>query len=399
MECGVKSMPTSLRWLLPDGMREVLPPHAWSLEYLRRDLLDEFQRWGYELVFPPLLEHLESLLTGTGSDLEAQTFKVVDPHSGRLLGIRADMTPQLARIDAHRLQRPRPTRLCYSGSVLHTHTQGGDGSRSPWQVGAELFGAAGPESDSEILALMLTTLKRAGATAIQLELGHVGIFRALAQQAHLDAEQEQGLFAALQRKAEPEIAARVQALALPTALQTAFAALPELSGGPEVLLQARQYLAVGGAAALAAIDTLQQIHTYLTLHDPEVTLTFDLAELRGYHYHTGATYAAFAPGFAVELARGGRYDAVGQSFGAARPATGFSTDLHTLLKLRPLQPTPGAIYAPASTDLALWQVVAQLRQQGQRVLSALAEDGDPKQLGCNQYLCQDTAGTWVIQPL
>ncbi len=386
----------AMRWLLPEGMREVLPPQSWRLEQLRRALLDEFQRWGYELVFPPLLEYLESLLTGTGSDLELETFKVIDPYSGRLLGIRADMTPQLARIDAHRLQNPWPTRLCYSGSVLHTQVQTGLG-RSPWQIGAELFGAAGPESDGEILALMLTTLRRAGANTIQLELGHVGIFRTLAQQAGLSPDQERCLFAALQRKAEPEINALVRTL--PTALQAAFAALPELTGDVAVLDSARQRLAGGGPAVQTALDTLQQIHAHLKLHDPDVALTFDLAELRGYHYHTGATYAAFAPGFAVELARGGRYDAIGQSFGAARPATGFSADLHALLRLCPDPDTPGAIYAPASTDPALWQRVQQLRQQGHRVLSALTEDGDPRQLGCDRCLTQDTTRAWIIRPL
>ncbi len=389
---------TRARWLLPDGMQEVLPPQAWQLEQLRRSLLDEFARWGYELVIPPLVEHLEVLLTGTGSDLEAQTFKLVDPHSGRLLGIRADMTPQLARIDAHRLQRNAPTRLCSSGTVLHTHAQGA-ASRSPWQIGAELFGHAGPDSDSEILALMLTTLRLAGDNPVQIELGHVGIFRALAELAQLDPEQEQLLFTALQRKAEPEIAACVRELALPAPVQAAFAALPELAGGAEILATARQRLAAGGIAVAHALAELAQISAGLALRCPGASLTFDLAELRGYHYHTGATYAAFAPGFGVELARGGRYDAIGQVFGRARPATGFSADLHALLKLKPSHHAhpPAAIYAPVSADPMLWATVAELRSQGARVINALGGD-TPAALGCDRQLLPSTSG-WIVQSL
>ncbi len=319
------------RWLLPDGIDEVLPPQAERLEHLRRRLLDLYSRWGFELVMPPFIEYTESLLTGTGNDLDLQTFKITDQLTGRLMGVRADITPQAARIDAHRLQRETPVRLCYLGTVLRTRADGFAGSRSPLQVGAELFGHAGIESDIEILALMIETLEVTGITDIHLDLGHVGIFRHLARQAQLDGSQETLLFEALQRKARPEIEEFLRLTHLPAPMRRLLSALPELNGGAEVLDLAATQLAAAQPEVHAALNDLRAIVAALDRLAPQVTVHIDLAELRGYRYQTGAVFAAFIATHGREIARGGRYDDIGKIFGRARPATGFSADLKTLI--------------------------------------------------------------------
>ena len=388
------------QWLLPDGIGEVLPPESWRLESARRELLDMFACRGYDLIMPPLIEYLESLLTGTGNDLDLQTFKVTDQMSGRMLGLRADMTPQAARIDAHPLQRDAPTRLCYMGSVLHTRNDGFGGSRSPLQVGAELFGHAGIESDVEILELVLDTLSLLEIPDAHIDLGHVGIFRALARDAGLSAIQENDLFEALQRKAIPEIEEMLAVQVADDGQRSRLAALARLNGGPDVFARAREQLAGASEPVMAALDNLDAIAGLLTQRTGNVTLNFDLAELRGYKYQTGMVFAIFVPGCGQEVARGGRYDAVGEVFGRARPATGFSTDLKTLINLsqRDLGRPHGAILAPAEEDALLRATVMELRRAGERVVSALpGQAGDAATMGCDRVLVHDKGG-WVIKP-
>ncbi len=387
------------RWLLPEGIGELLPPDAWALELVRRRLLDLYRGWGYELVIPPFIEYLDSLLTGTGGDLDLQTFKLTDQLSGRTLGVRADMTPQVARMDAHRLQRDVPVRLCYLGTVLHTRADGFAGSRSPMQVGAELFGDASPASDTEVLALMLETLTLAGVENIHLDLGHVGIFRGLAAEAGLDSEQEATLFDALQRKAIPEIHTLTESL--PAGLRASMRGLATLNGGEEVLAAAGEKLREAGRETRAALENLCTIAELAKRRMPNIPLHFDLAELRGYSFHTGVVFAAFVPQCGQEIARGGRYDEIGRVFGRARPATGFSADLKTLLALGSRPPSTDArgVFAPAGEDRALLQAIASLRADGLPVIQQLpGQTGDARAMGCDSELQQD-GEQWVVVKL
>ena len=310
-------------WLLPENVEDVLPPEAWRMEDLRRALLDLFRSRGYQLVIPPLIEYLDSLLTGVGADLDLKTFKLVDQLSGRLMGVRADITPQVARIDAHLLAANPVNRLCYAGSVLHTQPDGFHRSREPIQVGAELYGQAGAAADLEILKMMLDALAAGGLGAVQLDVGHVGVYRALAQEARLSSEVEHQLFGALQAK--DGSAVDVLTAGLDAALRDAFGALPQLYGDRSVLDAARASLPRLPAID-AALDTLQAIDQGLG----GVDVAYDLAELRGYGYHSGVVFAAYSGGRSRAIAQGGRYDEVGRVFGRSRPATGFSLDLREL---------------------------------------------------------------------
>ncbi|MHB1144315.1 MAG: ATP phosphoribosyltransferase regulatory subunit [Thiobacillus sp.] len=311
-------------WLLPENVEDVLPPQAWRMEDMRRALLDLFRSRGYQLVIPPLMEYVDSLLTGVGADLDLKTFKLVDQLSGRLMGVRADITPQVARIDAHLLAAHAVNRLCYAGSVLHTQSDGFHRSREPIQIGAELYGEAGAEADLEILTLMLQGLSACGVKTVQLDIGHVGVYRALAQEAGLTGEVEHELFGALQAKDSSAVA--VLTAGLPIALRDAFAALPQLYGDRSVLVEARARLPQLAAIA-AALDTLETLDRGLA----DVEAAYDLAELRGYGYHSGVVFAAYTGGRSHAIAQGGRYDEVGRVFGRARPATGFSLDLRELV--------------------------------------------------------------------
>ena len=388
------------RWLLPEGIEELLPDQAEHLERLRRNLLDLFTVWGYRLVIPPIIEHLESLLVGTGRDLELQTFKLTDQLTGRLLGVRADMTPQVARIDAHRIKSSAPTRLCYVGPVLHTHPQGFNHSRCPFQVGAELYGHGGIESDVEILQLMVETLETAGLNNPHIDLGHVGVFRGLAREAKLDSGQEQVLFDALQRKAQPEIKEYLGSTAIPGKYQRMLTALVDLNGDESVLAEARDILRSAGSAVQQALANLERIAGLARLKMPGIALHFDLAELRGYHYQTGVVFAAFISGHGQEVARGGRYDDIGRAFGGARPATGFSTDLEMLIMLGPRQAElNGAIFAPNVEDADLQKIIAELRRQGQRVCMELpGQSGTAQEMGCDRSLSREH-GTWQVKHL
>jgi ATP phosphoribosyltransferase regulatory subunit len=313
------------KWLLPESIEDVLPDEAARLEALRRTLLDHFAAQGYRLVQPPLVEHLDSLLTGSGSDLELQTFKVIDPLSGRLLGVRADITPQVARIDAHVLNESGATRLCYAGSVLRTTTAIPGTTREVFQVGAELFGEPGIDGDREVVTLMISSLAAAGLTGLHLDLGHVGVYRALAHGAGI-ANEEGDLFVAIAAKDVPAVSELCRKL--PAAWRNGLTALPSLYGpAQEVLLRARDVLpdtpaianALGtlGALAQSAGSRVEALH-------------IDLADLRGYHYHNGAIFSVFTAGEPSAIGNGGRYDGIGKAFGRARPATGFTFYLRQL---------------------------------------------------------------------
>ncbi|AMR65752.1 ATP phosphoribosyltransferase regulatory subunit [Aquipseudomonas alcaligenes] len=393
-------MATVDRWLLPDGIEEVLPPEAALIEAARRQVLDLFQRWGYEFVVTPHIEYLESLLTGAGQDLDLRTFKVTDPLSGRQMGFRADITPQVARMDAHTLRREGPSRLCYAGSVLHAKPRALATSRSPIQLGAELYGDASPASDVEVISLMLDTLALARVPDVHMDLGHVGIYRGLARAAGLSGEAEQQLFDALQRKAIDEVDALTESLQ--PHLASMLRALVELCGGREVLDLAQACLVEAPDEVHAALDQLVAIADQLELRYPELPLYFDLGELRGYHYHTGVVFAAFVPGVGQSIAQGGRYDDVGGNFGRARPATGFSTDLKTLVTLGDMQVDAQAagVWAPDHHDLYLWQAVQRLRSEGVRVVQALPgqDVGAAHEAGCDRQL-QLRDGRWQVAPL
>ncbi len=394
-------MSSKEQWLLPEGIEEVLPPAAWRLECARRELLDLFSRWGYVLIMPPLLEYLESLLTGAGTDLDLQTFKVTDQVSGRMLGLRADMTPQAARIDAHPLKREAPSRLCYMGSVLRTRSDGFGGSRSPLQVGAELFGHAGVESDVEILSLVLATLAHMEIADVHLDLGHVGIFRGLAREAGLSVVQENDLFEALQRKASAEIDAILTAGPGTGVQRERLAMLARLNGGSEVLDTARERFAGASAEVISALDNLSAIATVVRERAGAAALFFDLAELRAYKYQTGMVFAVYVPGSGQEIARGGRYDDIGKDFGRARPATGFSTDLKTLMDLsqRNFGSQDGGIFAPGDADPALFAAIQRLRASGERVVVALpGQKAGAAGMDCDRVLVKEK-DNWVVEPV
>jgi ATP phosphoribosyltransferase regulatory subunit len=387
-------MTSADRWQLPDGVEEVLPAQAAAAERLRRQLLDLYRSWGYQLVIPPLVEFTESLLIGLGADLDLLTFKVTDQLSGRTLGVRADMTPQVARIDAHSLAESGVTRLCYAGSVLHTRPQMPAGSRSPIQLGAELYGDNSLAADVEVIRLMLATLESAGLDQITLDLGHVGVYRAVLAAAGLDAEREETVFDALQRKSLPDLE---QALAgAGEASRELIVSLVGLHGDESVLDSARERFAERAPEALVAIDALQDVAADIRRQRPGVAIYFDLAELRGYHYHTGMVFAAYVPGHGQALANGGRYNDVGRFFGRARPATGFATDLKALMALLPRQEAgQGAISMPDSDDPALLVRVEELRAGGEVVINCLSSTPDPR---CDRQLVEQD-GNWVLQSL
>jgi ATP phosphoribosyltransferase regulatory subunit len=311
-----------MRWLLPEYIEDILPAEAARIEQLRRKILDLFFKHDYELVMPPLLEYMDSLLTGTGRDLELRTFKVVDQLSGRMMGLRADITPQVARIDAHLLNRKGVTRLCYCGSVLHTRPASPGATREPIQIGAERYGDAGVEADLEILRLLCKALQLARVRNARIAIGHVAVFRSLARAAQAGPELEAQLFEALQRKDVPEL--RNLSRALEAKVRSAILLLPELYGGAEVLAAAEKELPrlAGLTGALATLRRLAKAC--------KLPVSFDLAELRGYHYHSGVVLDAYCDGVTGAVARGGRYDEVGKAFGRARPATGFSIYLRSL---------------------------------------------------------------------
>lgn len=390
------------RWLLPDGVEELLPEQASQVERLRRKLLDLFRSWGYELVIPPLIEFTDSLLVGMGSDVDIQTFKVVDQLSGRTMGVRADITAQTARIDAHSLKREGPVRLCYAGSVLHTKPKSLMASRTPIQVGAELYGDAGLDSDIEIICLMLETLHCGGVTNITLDLGHVGIYRALVREAGLTEEAERKLFDALQRKSTVDIEEAISAGIDNRDIADMMRTLSQLNGDSSVLKRAKKALSAAPVEVIAAIDMLEKVAEKIFLRLPSVSVYFDLCELRGYHYHTGLVFSALAPGHGQAVANGGRYDHIGEVFGRARPATGFNTDLKALLSYlsKDCADDEAIIYAPTSEglssdeELSLWRTVRSLRESGARVVYGLT--GQKTQSNYSRNLALSN-GEWITE--
>jgi ATP phosphoribosyltransferase regulatory subunit len=365
------------RWLLPEHIEDVLPDEARVIERLRRAILDLFERHGYELVQPPLLEYLESLLSGTGRDLDLATFKLVDQLSGRMMGVRADHTPQVARIDAHLLNRQGVARLCYCGSVLHTVPAGMTKMREPIQIGAELYGHAGLEADVEVVRLMTEALKAAGLARVHIDLGHPGVYRAMAE--GMDVERAAELFEAVQQK--------------DATAAGDLAVLTELNGGLDVIERARKSLP---KTVKQPLDDLERLAR--AVQAPGVEISVDLAELGGFDYESGLLFAAFAPGSPDAIARGGRYDEVGRSFGRARPATGFTMDLRQLAKIAPAPLGEGRgggrILAPLIEEPELKALVAQLRASGNIVIDALPGH-DPAELRCERRI-EKKDGKWHV---
>lgn len=382
-------------WLLPEYIEDILPPEAAGVERLRRRILDLFFVQGYELVVPPMLEYLDSLLTGTGHDLDLRTFKLVDQLSGRMLGLRADMTPQVARIDAHLLNRQGVTRLCYAGTVLHAMPSGLMRTREPLQIGAEIYGHAGQESDIEIQTLMLRALQAAGLSGIHLDLGHVSVFRSLVVRAEIPEEREGELFQALQAKDVPAL--RELTRSLDSATRDALMLLPELYGGVEVLAAARKRMPPY-PELLACIELLEALGKRLQGEVHE--LCYDLAELRGYHYHSGVVFAAYAGARPEAVARGGRYDEVGRAFGRARPATGFTLDLRDLAQMVGGNGPPSRVLAPyRPDDEGLQKEIERLRGEGSVVVVDLpGHEASRQELGCDRQLIL-RSGAWKLEPM
>lgn len=376
-------------WLLPEYIEDVLPAEAAQIEHLRRSLLDLFEVHGYQFVIPPMMEYLESLITGVGHDLDLATFKVVDQLTGRLMGVRADITPQAARIDAHMLNNQGVTRLCYAGSVLRTNPDGLAQTRQPMQLGAELFGHAGVESDIEIQRLMIKTLQASGIKALQIDFNHVGIFDALMK--NIDPVFEKQLYQALQSKDQTEVKALTKDFDAVT--RDALCALTELNGDVAILAEAAKRLPKTPAITKALAELLQVSNQ---LKDLDVGVSFDLAELRGYHYHSGMVFAAYAQGCPGPLALGGRYDEVGQAFGRARPAAGFSLDLRGLVKALPRSNLKQCILAPYGNDDSLIKKIDELRKSGEKVVQELpGHEAYVDELNFNRKL-KNLDGVWQV---
>jgi len=385
------------RWLLPEGVEEILPPKAIQLEQLCRTTIDLFSTWGYEFVIPPMIEYLESLLTGTGEDLDLKTFKLTDQLSGRLMGIRADITPQVARIDAHLLKRDTPTRLCYLGSVLHTRPGMSGETRAPLQVGAELYGHAGVASDIEIVKLMLATLKHAGVGQTTIDLGHIGIFRTLSSESSLSVEQQAEVFETLQRKAKDELKSLYKTWNVTDAASKSLLELVDLNGDISILAEANKLFKKQSPDITRYIAEVTVLAESIS-DQTDVSINIDLAELRGYHYHTGMVYTAFVPGEGGGIAFGGRYDDIGSAFGRARPATGFSTDVKSLLKFQDTSDnTLSKIYAPTTDDASLQETINKLRGSGKIVVQELeGQQVTAKEMNCDQQLVLEN-GEWVAR--
>ena len=381
-----------MNWLLPEYLADALPAEAARIESLRRSVLDHFRSHGFELVMPPMLEYLESLLTGAGQDLKLRTFKLVDQLSGRTMGVRADITPQAARIDAHLLNHQGVTRLCYCDSTLHTLPATISASREPLQIGAELYGSADIAADLAVIRLMAGAFSTIKLPISRIDLGHVGIFQALAEAAGLPEEAEDQLLSLLQAKDVPGL---VEACVdVPSPYRDALLRLPQLYGGADVLERAAAELPPLPAIT-AALDGLH----HLLAGAPELPFSIDLSDLRGYHYHNGVVFAAYCDGYPAAIALGGRYDGAGKAFGRARPATGFSMDLREVARLVPAGKSVGAVLAPhIGKDARLAAHVAALREQGEIVVELL-----PGETACEGPLCDRklvlVGEHWIIEAI
>jgi len=379
-------------WLLPEYIEDVLPAEAARIETLRRRLLDLFKVHGYQYVIPPMLEYMESLITGVGHDLDLATFKVVDQLTGRSMGVRADMTPQAARIDAHLLNHQGITRLCYAGSVLRTRPDGLAQTREPLQLGAELYGHAEIASDIEIQRLLIKALHAIGIEQVHLDFSHVNVFGSLIEASQVNPQLEQDLYAALKGKDQSAVAALTKGLDKTT--REALLNLTELNGDKSILAQAARLLP-STPAITQALSSLEQVAH--GLQDLGVSVSFDLSELRGYHYHSGIVFAAYAQGYKGPLALGGRYDEVGQAFGRARPATGFSLDLRGVVTALPPAQSEMAIFAPAQDDSTLTAKIDALRAEGHVVVQELpGVTSDFAELNCHKKLEHYNSGWHVV---
>lgn len=382
-------------WLLPEYIADVLPAEARKIEDLRRLVLDNFRLYGYELVIPPMLEYLESLLTGAGQDTDLFTFRLIDQLSGRTMGIRADMTTQVSRIDAHLLNRTSVTRLCYAGSTLHARPSGLYATREPFQIGAEIYGHAGLESDAEIQKLALDSLRQAGVTGVSIDLSHVGVIRdLLASEPRLE-KNKTALFYLLETKDISGLSDLTDGLE--PALREALMALPGLYGDVTVIERAREML-----PSLSGITSALDDMKFLAKQSESqgVSVTIDLADLRGYHYHSGVMFGAYVPGLPNALARGGRYDHVGEAFGRARPATGFSMDLRELARLLPSAEPMRAIRAPWGMESALQEKIEALRFAGEVVIQSLSGQGnDQDEFECDRELILGDNDRWLLRNL
>ncbi len=401
----MKSDNSQTLWRLPDGMDEMLPQQARAVEWLRRAIYDMHIGWGYLPVEPPVVEFLDSLLSGTGRDFERQTLKVADPLSGQMMGVRADMTPQVARIDAHQMCSTDVSRLFYLGTVVRAETDGLEKNRAPLQIGAEIFGHEDTQSDVEIIRLMISALSCAAIQDIHLDLGHVGVFRGICDVIGLNDLDQAELFDLLQRKAIPDIGSFASRKGIEEKTANLLCRLCLMNGDESVLQRARSELsALGSDLVTGALDEMQLISDSLGSLPLNATLHFDLAEIRGYQYHTGIVFAAYTPGSGTEIARGGRYDGIGERFGRARPATGYSADLKQLMRLIGYDRlaeqfgTPAgqrAILCPADQCPDLQTTVSQLRAQGEVVVFDLA--------GLDRSFCERTIvkkeGKWSVENL
>jgi ATP phosphoribosyltransferase regulatory subunit len=382
-------------WLLPEYIADVLPSEARKIEELRRLMLDNFRRYGYELVMPPLLEYVESLMTGAGADTDLRTFKLVDQISGRMLGLRADMTTQVARIDAHLLNRATVTRLCYAGSVLHTRPSGLHATREPFQIGAEIYGHAGLEADAEIQELALGSLALAGFTDVRLDLTHVGVLHAILEQDPAAKKDYEAIVQLLRGKDVPGL--QQQTASYNDTTRAALLALPNLYGDVEVLKRAREEL-----PALPGIThALAELAALAASAIGRADVAIDLADLRGYQYESGAMFALYVPGLPNAVARGGRYDHVGEAFGRARPATGFSLDLRELARLLPTAERKHSIRAPWGNASELKEKIAELRKAGEVVIQSLPGHNDEQdEFECDRALVLDESGSnWILKNL
>jgi ATP phosphoribosyltransferase regulatory subunit len=380
-------------WLLPEYVEDILPVETLHIEIMRRQIIDLLLVNGYQQVITPLLEYVESLLSGSGSDMDLQMFKVIDQLSGRMMGLRADMTPQVARIDAHLLNSEDIIRLCYANSVLHTIPSGITQTREPLQIGAELYGHSGLESDLEVQRLMLQCLSVSGMNEIHLDFGHVAVFRGLIKGAGISRELETELFAVLQAKdisTLQELCAKLQ-----KHTREALMLLPDLYGDKKILMQACKRLPDYPEIKIA-LDELNTIEEELKPVVDEIS--FDLADLRGYHYHTGIVFAAYADGCSNAVALGGRYDEIGKAFGRARPATGFSMDLRGLSRLMKPKAYPRGIRAPFQKKNAeLETKIERLRKAGHIVIMELPGQNN-ESLNCDRQLVLHN-GQWIVEEI
>ena len=409
------------RWMLPEGVDELLPERAAVAEQLRRNILDLLKSWGYQLVVPPLIEFTDSLLIGMGKDIETQSFRLTDQISGKSMAVRADITPQTARIDAHSLKAEGIRRLCYAGSVLHTRPKTLMASRCPMQIGAELYGDASISADIEVISLLLETLHlieseftsaqgnaSKGLCKLTLDLGHVSIYNAVrdaikAAAPELEQDDLALIFDAIQRKSLPDLKCLLPRLLAGHAITETLYQLPSLCGGANVLVKAKVLLGSLGQGVVDAIDQLTQVAEIISQRFTAVEVYFDLAEIRGYEYHTGLVFAAYADGHGLALANGGRYDNIGKVFGSERSATGFNTDIKALidflgsratLAIQPINAEREIIAAPNSDEVSLWNAVSQLRSAGEIVIF----NGEAGTETPTSLLVQK-AGNWVVEKI